>query len=527
MLAEEKEKLKESNVLSIFTAPRVPQNIPLLYYLVSVYDASKDTFSIGSRELSFTPNDIALIMGLPNNGQNIVLEPKPYAVRTKAILRKEIAEMDSGNCMVSLKSLLLHIVREKMEDVTEDEKKLCTYDLHISSQLQKRKRSKRVLIYPLHVDQKRLKSVESDEPAPHDPAPHDSPLHDSAPNDQKSSSPPPDAPLPDLVKISKDLNRLFARLDEIDDKINKKIDSLTERVERIEELVYRRQTSPSIPCSSTGLDLAVVQIDDSPFKKINIPIEENIIEPYNEEYPGKSLLSEEKRDFIHSRMSSILSKNHIAFTGWNIVAFRDSMEDLLSIGYIGDCHVDAYAKILEIRREKDKSLCRPYLYVSANLWLHNQDPKATIKYSSVKNFVSHITKPNIVASKLILMPVCRGEHWFLLVGIASKKTWILYDSLPNPKRKDMARDSIRVLQKSTSKMTDYNFNKWDLTLAKNVPTQINSYDCGVYVIKYMEHILKPGVTNWNDCEDWAEKMPLFRAEIAYEIFKTFTVDDDV
>ncbi|KAK8918488.1 Ubiquitin-like-specific protease ESD4 [Platanthera zijinensis] len=130
------------------------------------------------------------------------------------------------------------------------------------------------------------------------------------------------------------------------------------------------------------------------------------------------------------------------------------MEDLLSTGYIGDCHVDAYAKILEIRREKDESLCRPYLYVSANLW-------------------------------------------------------------------------IRVLQKSMSKMMDYNFNKWDLTLAKNVPTQINSYDCGVYVIKYMEHILKPGVTNWNDCEDWAEKMPLFRAEIAYEIFKTFTVDDDV
>ncbi|KAK8956137.1 hypothetical protein KSP40_PGU011096 [Platanthera guangdongensis] len=67
-------------------------------------------------------------------------------------------------------------------------------------------------------------------------------------------------------------------------------------------------------------------------------------------------------------------------------------------------------------------------------------------------------------------------------------------------------------------MTNYNFNNWNLALAKNVPRQINSYDCGVYAIKYMEHILKPGVTNWKDCEDWAEKMPLFRAEIAFEIF---------
>ncbi|KAK8955273.1 hypothetical protein KSP40_PGU014592 [Platanthera guangdongensis] len=95
LLAEEKEKLRECKVLSIFTAPRVPQNIPLLYYLVSVYDARKDTFSIGSRELTFTPNDVALIIGLPNNGDNLVMVQKPYAIRTKATLRKQIAEMDS------------------------------------------------------------------------------------------------------------------------------------------------------------------------------------------------------------------------------------------------------------------------------------------------------------------------------------------------------------------------------------------------------------------------------------------------
>ncbi|KAK8951619.1 Ubiquitin-like-specific protease ESD4 [Platanthera zijinensis] len=125
------------------------------------------------------------------------------------------------------------------------------------------------------------------------------------------------------------------------------------------------------------------------------------------------------------------------------------------------------------------------------------------------------------------MPACRNEHWFLLVGVASKKTWILHDSLPNPKRKDMARDSITVFQKATEKRTNYNFKEWSLILAKNIPGQINSYDCGVYVMKYMEHILKPGVLVWNSCHDWAEKMPLFRAEIAYEIFRTFHVDDDV
>ncbi|KAK8938001.1 hypothetical protein KSP40_PGU001910 [Platanthera guangdongensis] len=110
LLAEEKKKLRGCKVLSIFTTPRVPQNIPLLYYLVSVYDARNDTFSIGSKELTFTPNDVALIIGLPNNEDNLVMVQKPYAIRTKATLRKEIVEMDSGSCVVSLNSLLLHVL---------------------------------------------------------------------------------------------------------------------------------------------------------------------------------------------------------------------------------------------------------------------------------------------------------------------------------------------------------------------------------------------------------------------------------
>ncbi|KAK8955599.1 hypothetical protein KSP40_PGU006000 [Platanthera guangdongensis] len=35
---------------------------------------------------------------------------KPHVIRTKATLRKEIAEMDSGSCVVSLNSLLLHVL---------------------------------------------------------------------------------------------------------------------------------------------------------------------------------------------------------------------------------------------------------------------------------------------------------------------------------------------------------------------------------------------------------------------------------
>ncbi|KAK8956822.1 Ubiquitin-like-specific protease ESD4 [Platanthera zijinensis] len=123
------------------------------------------------------------------------------------------------------------------------------------------------------------------------------------------------------------------------------------------------------------------------------------------------------------------------------------------------------------------------------------------------------------------MPVSFPEQRPRLLRWSEKCTFQLKALWINVPR--MTDEQITVFQKATEKRTNYNFKEWSLILAKNIPGQINSYDCGVYVMKYMEHILKPGVLVWNSCHDWAEKMPLFRAEIAYEIFRTFHVDDDV
>lgn len=59
-------------------------------------------------------------------------------------------------------------------------------------------------------------------------------------------------------------------------------------------------------------------------------------------------------------------RGDIAFNKWNIVGFRDSMEALLMNNYAEDCHVNAYAKILTLRRERDENAYRPFIYINPN-----------------------------------------------------------------------------------------------------------------------------------------------------------------
>ncbi|KAK8952842.1 hypothetical protein KSP40_PGU013954 [Platanthera guangdongensis] len=59
---------------------------------------------------------------------------------------------------------------------------------------------------------------------------------------------------------------------------------------------------------------------------------------------------------------------------------------------------------------------------------------------------------------------------------------------------------------------------WELIVVEGIPRQSNYIDCGVYVMKYFETLVKCGEIDWDPCiVDWAKNMPKFRAEIAYEI----------
>jgi len=62
---------------------------------------------------------------------------------------------------------------------------------------------------------------------------------------------------------------------------------------------------------------------------------------------------------------------------------------------------------------------------------------------------------------------------------------------------------------------------WPISVIGDLPQQENGHDCGVFVCKYMEFVLRCKPIDWTKYHDWQAKMHRFRAEIAYNIIEAF------
>ncbi|KAK8960632.1 putative ubiquitin-like-specific protease 1B [Platanthera guangdongensis] len=81
--------------------------------------------------------------------------------------------------------------------------------------------------------------------------------------------------------------------------------------------------------------------------------------------------------------------------------------------------------------------------------------------------------------------------------------------------------ALKALQEDALHAFPEGFIDWPVVDARKSPQQSNSYDCGVFVIKYMEVVTSLEVVTWQDHQGWQADMPRFRAEIAAQICKTF------
>ncbi|KAK8928459.1 putative ubiquitin-like-specific protease 1B [Platanthera zijinensis] len=62
---------------------------------------------------------------------------------------------------------------------------------------------------------------------------------------------------------------------------------------------------------------------------------------------------------------------------------------------------------------------------------------------------------------------------------------------------------------------------WKIIPVNGIPKQSNGYDCGVFVLKYMETVLSPTEVSWAIRMGWQSDMPRFRAEITADILRIF------
>ena len=90
-------------------------------------------------------------------------------------------------------------------------------------------------------------------------------------------------------------------------------------------------------------------------------------------------------------------------------------------------------------------------------------------------------------SQAVLLPVCKDDHWFLLVALISTTPSILVlDSMGGNQDKAacLFRDFLCV------EMRNVLVNKSIPIIHRKVPTQQNGFDCGLFVLSYAERVIE-------------------------------------
>jgi sentrin-specific protease 1 len=162
---------------------------------------------------------------------------------------------------------------------------------------------------------------------------------------------------------------------------------------------------------------------------------------------------------------------------------------------------------------------------NSNVFIYNTHLYVTL--SPERYFLSYRWTKNIdlFSKTKILVPIniTTRSHWVLVCMNLELKQMQYYDSLQ--------RDGIVYLKKVFdflsyvhlhSRGTPLNSKEWSFIDVPNIPTQKNTYDCGVFLCTYAEYLARDAVFNFSQ-----EHMLSFRQLIAYELTTKKLVDVNV
>ncbi|KAK8923990.1 Ubiquitin-like-specific protease 1A [Platanthera zijinensis] len=235
------------------------------------------------------------------------------------------------------------------------------------------------------------------------------------------------------------------------------------------------------------------------------------------QYPGRLLLTKRARESVDYVLCKFVDRSMLIFESGNISMSRGDVDDLLGQGWVMDNHLNAYSVVIGAKRRRTPQKIRSFLYVSPNHEYY--------KRSNARNYttlISHITEEAVNSSEIIIMPCHLTSHWALLVCWIKEQRWEFFDSLPSSLHRAGIRANLKALQDDVPEAFPEGFVNWPVADAVGVPCQDNSWDCGVFVVKFMEVISSTETISWADQKNWQADMPRFRAEIVAEIFKTFS-----
>nr|CCA17340.1 sentrin/sumospecific protease putative [Albugo laibachii Nc14] len=282
-------------------------------------------------------------------------------------------------------------------------------------------------------------------------------------------------------------------------------------------------------------------------------------EKYSDEFHAEDIRNGDPRDATENRrnwcdlckdqgMDEIILKFPLPPSKFDVITIRrGDMERLEPECYLNDIIIDYYfRRLLHVPYAADATYQKTVLFLSTHFYAmlraKASSKPSKEKYSGYENVRTWNNLNKLFKSSLVFVPIHEELHWSLAIIVnpimaaletndEGLQTWIiLLDPLEGYHKKSLILENLkRQWEQSGASDTIYR-NDRVKSVQLNFPSQNNSYDCGVYVIKYAEVILQNMAHLWKESyEDSSDSFIISKSQlkklICADAFSAKNVDE--
>lgn len=190
---------------------------------------------------------------------------------------------------------------------------------------------------------------------------------------------------------------------------------------------------------------------------------------------------------------------------------RKDLATLQGTSWLNDVIVNAYLSLIVERNEKNPRLPKTFAF---DTFFQSFLARAGSDLESMGNWARG---KNILEYDILLLPVfVRGCHWCMIAVDVGAKLIKYMDSMANENEKcvRLVRDYL-AHQKAKKNNVALNRDEWKIIHVIKESQQSNSYDCGVFALKYADFAARRAEVNFTESD-----MQYFRNRMFFEILNS-------
>ncbi|XP_077205313.1 sentrin-specific protease 2 isoform X2 [Paroedura picta] len=220
------------------------------------------------------------------------------------------------------------------------------------------------------------------------------------------------------------------------------------------------------------------------------------------------LIAQRKED-MEREIEDVLShgpEDEVLTTAFKLRITRGDIQTLRNQHWLNDVIINFYMNLLV---DQNKRPGLPELYAFSTFFYPKLNSEG---YNAVRKWTKEV---NLFQHDIILVPIHIRLHWGLLVVDMRRKTIKYFDSMGHNGYR-ICKRLLQYLQEESKvkRNMDIKVSSWTLYSMKahEIPQQLNSSDCGIFVCKYADFISRDKPITFTQ-----NHMPYYRRRMVWEI----------